>query len=581
MADKKKDKWDEFQDVPTDKWSTYEDVPAAPREKTGVGRSALRGFNQAISLGLWDEIESGLRAAPSLLDKDKKFSEEYRRIRDQERAANAQALQDRPLVYGTGSAAGALPFAGGIVGQAGPGGVGQGVREVINTGLRVARKPTLTQSTVPLTGQYGGSVAQGLKAAAPAGIVGGVQGIGDAPEMSDVPADAARGAALNALLAGTLTAGAPVLPRLARDSLGGPDKFKRFKENYNRLEPKINGKLGPTTTGLGLGTGAGAYYNFGPGLLAPESTAPEDIGSDPYSTLTEKAINTATWGIGFALGGYGLSKLARAGGALQATRRGEGGVPAVAPAPAPPKGPVGGGTPPKPRGPRPGAPVGSGLKMDAFKDAPINKPVTRVGGEAVEDFIPDFSQINRFLDSNRGNPTATAISQASKKDPAAGRQVAMQAQATPQGRAATNVDSPVRKNAPEGAMGMVARESETPYKGPGMNTVQQSEDEFFKQMQRNDPLKSWEEAMTHWDYKGDPSAIEAMNKVAQKSGYRNSDELRLYAYPEIGKREIAKLEQQLADDPNNWLLKEELSLSRRNLKNDEAKLDEYLKTVGR
>jgi hypothetical protein len=417
MADKKKDKWDDFEDVSSDKWSSYEDVPSAPTPKMGVGQSALRGFNQAVTLGFWDEIEAGLRAAPAALSKDKKFSEEYRKIRDAERAANAQALQDRPLVYGTGSAFGTVPGAGYVAKGA-------------------AAMPS--------------AISAGSNAAVNAGILGAVQGAGNAQEMTDVPAEATRGAALNALLAGTLGTGAPVATQLTKNAankaLGGPNAYSRFKENYSRLQPKITGRIGPITGGAGLGLGYGGYQNFGPGVLTPETTAPEDMGSDPGSVLMEKLANTATWGLTGALGGYGMGKMARAGGAFQATRRGEGGPP-VAP-PRPPQGPgpgPSGGMPPF-RTRQEGRIKGSGpnkpLNTDALKDA----PVTPAEFEMLQKYFGSQKPAAAAAPAATANPIAAQIKQASKQSPEEGRKLAMQAQATAKGRAATNTESPLARD---------------------------------------------------------------------------------------------------------------------------------------
>ena len=438
------DKWKGFEESgKKDKWADYEE-PAPAREKMGMGQSALRGFNQAITLGLWDEAEAGLRALPSVLDKDKKFSEEYRRIRDQERAANAQALEDRPLVYGTGSAFGTVPGAG-----------------------YVAK----TAAAMP------SAISAGTNAAVNAGIIGAVQGAGNAEEMSDVPREATRGAALNALLAGAFGTGAPVATQLTKNAankaLGGPNAVSRFKENYSRLQPKVTGKIGPATAGFGAGTGAGAYNYFGPGLVGPESTAPETLESDPGSVLMEKGLKSLLWGLGGALGATGLSKMARAGGAFQATRRGEGGAPATPPSPPQGPGPTpGGGMPPlrtreqgRIKGNRPNRP----LNLDSLNDNPVTPS--------------EFEMLQKYFGGQKpaaaANPVAEQIKQVSKQNPAAGRQVAMQAQATAKGRAATNMDSPVR-DMPEGVMGMQGQ----PYQAPGTASVQQSEDELFKAMSR-------------------------------------------------------------------------------------------------
>lgn len=118
-------KWDQYAEQPKapskNKWEQYAEVtpppkPAAPAPKVEPGwfepgsksEALVRGLSQGATLGFGDEIQALIRSVGS--------DRTYAQLRDEERAANADAASKNTGSYMAGNIVGSLPGAGAVTG---------------------------------------------------------------------------------------------------------------------------------------------------------------------------------------------------------------------------------------------------------------------------------------------------------------------------------------------------------------------------------------------------------------------------------------------------------------------------------
>lgn len=247
----------------------------------------------------------------------------------------------------------------------------------------------LMKATDKIAKGVGGIAATIGRSGLAGAIQGGAAGAGEAATPSEVLPNAVRGANFGAAAGAALPAVGGLLGKATSIPYIGP-KISDFLKNYENLQPTVTGKMGPATIGFGSGAVAG---NTAGVAGIPGGIKPEDWTSDPLSA----AGNTLKWGIGGAAGGKLLQTLGRAGGAAQATMRGN----PLGPITGMPNTPSGPNTPPMP-------PSG-------------NEPAPRL-------------KLPGDMDVNQPGVTDNAVVQ---------RQTAMAQQTTPEGRAATNDTAPL------------------------------------------------------------------------------------------------------------------------------------------
>lgn len=90
--------------------------PSKPfTEKPGISitpaESAIAGVSQGVTLGFEDEILGGIRGALATAKGEGKFTENYKKFRDEQREFNKKALEQNPKSYIGGNVAGSVGFA--------------------------------------------------------------------------------------------------------------------------------------------------------------------------------------------------------------------------------------------------------------------------------------------------------------------------------------------------------------------------------------------------------------------------------------------------------------------------------------
>lgn len=168
--------------------TTVEEVVVTAQRRTppdnsaaGNVKSFLRGGLQGASFGFADEIGAGIRAlGPETYDEALKH----------ERDIYARAKEDNPLAYGAGDVGGsaATMFIPGL-----------GPAKLVSL---LGRGATTAKELSTL-----GRIGEAARAGA---IGGGLRAAGDSEEISDMPLNAAGGAALGGVLGAPFGAGAPV-----------------------------------------------------------------------------------------------------------------------------------------------------------------------------------------------------------------------------------------------------------------------------------------------------------------------------------------------------------------------------------
>lgn len=168
-----------------------------------AGQAAQMGVGQGLTLGFADELKAAGIAGMEALQGRGEFRPTYEQMRDVYREEQAAAQQQHPVAYGVGEVAGVLPAA---------------------------------VATAPM-GLVGGSAA-----------IGGAMGAGEAKELSDIPAEAAKGAAMGALMGGVVKAAAPVVQKglegVSKSVLGGTEMAsKGLAAGEKALKDKTMGSL--------------------------------------------------------------------------------------------------------------------------------------------------------------------------------------------------------------------------------------------------------------------------------------------------------------------------------------------------
>ena len=217
---------------------------------------------------------------------------------------------------------------------------------VANAGRAAYAIPSIASRATPGVASAANALAPATRAAIAAGAAGTAQGALKGAGESTSVKNMPRDVAQQATFEGSLGS---VVPGV--DSLMG-----RFVQNYRGLRPAVTANIGPVTVG-GIGGGVAGATGYLPsinGLVGdPTMTRQETWSSDPYS----KIADTVGYGIAGAIAGKGVKELARTGGAIQKTMAGQGqsgGVYSVPRGPARPTGTAGGGSGgdlPPPKGP--------------------------------------------------------------------------------------------------------------------------------------------------------------------------------------------------------------------------------------
>lgn len=187
-------------------------------ERISMADSAFRGGQQGLSFGFSDEALGALQALPSLVDKDKTYSEEYGKARDEWRDYYKKGQEANPLSYGAGEYGTAIATA--LV----PGGAALQAGRAAKLGSTLGR----------------------------AALAGGAAGAGysEAEDMGGVGREALLGAGLGAATLGAGKALSPVAKK-------GAD-----------LTGRVAGKIGKKVMRTGLGVGEEAQERY---LQRPEA----------------------------------------------------------------------------------------------------------------------------------------------------------------------------------------------------------------------------------------------------------------------------------------------------------------------
>lgn len=199
-------------------------VGAVEPEKPQVSRveSLGRGAIQGASLGFSDELLGGLAAAGGTFFGDFNYGDNYRRVRDQNRAGNEAARAANPGTYLTGEIGGsvAVPF---------------------GAARAAASAPRMVQSAARATGivpeiagaaTFGQRVGQGARMGAG---YGGLYGLGNSEadltqgEIGKAAMDAGKGAAIGTVLGGATVPAVDAVAAVGRGLLA-PIR--------NRIDPK-------------------------------------------------------------------------------------------------------------------------------------------------------------------------------------------------------------------------------------------------------------------------------------------------------------------------------------------------------
>lgn len=190
-----------------DKWSKYE---VAQPEEPGWFQpgskleAAVRGFSQAATFGFGDEIQAFLRA----IGGEGNYLDRVKQLKQEERDANIAAQQTNPNSYLAGNLVGSLPQAANVV--------------------SVARSaPTLA--------------GQALRGGAAGATYGAVQGAGQADTMGQIPETALKSAALSGMINAAVPVAGAGLSKLGEKAAPIASKAaEKLPENTVRLS---NGDL--------------------------------------------------------------------------------------------------------------------------------------------------------------------------------------------------------------------------------------------------------------------------------------------------------------------------------------------------
>lgn len=378
------DEFSQYERKGPDDFNQYERkaTPVAPKYEPDFlmpgskSEAFVRGFSNAATFGFGDEIQAGIRSMMP-------GSPTYKELRDQERKANDAASTANPWSYMGGNVVAALPQAGAVA------------KNIAGAGVKLIPK-----------------MIAGAKTAAP---IGAAQGAGQAETISDIPAEAAKGAVINA----TLNAGVPVVGKLiSKVGPGAGATFNKLKnapaEVAKAPTPILPGAVKQALTLPGLGAlGNMGRVNIGDG---------REDWSDPYSAIT----NTALAGAQGAAAGWAAQK------GLDAVAK----IPGV---------------------------MGNVLTKDVSKWvngqarlSPGTLPAT--AGNARQLVNAPFAKISSYMQKSQGGSNPKVADIAAKADEAvngaantgdAARKSSMILNSNPEGRAVTNSTSPVRDSNPE------------------------------------------------------------------------------------------------------------------------------------
>lgn len=239
----------------------------------GTGRSLLRGFNDAITLGTSDEILAGLNAAVAPLvghgDDGATFGERYKKFLAGQRALNASAREQHPVVSGLGSAVGALA----------PMALTGGGSELL-TGARQVQSALSTAGPLTRAAGEASPITQSiLKNGAVGGVYGGLYGAGSSDgDMGDRLDAALDGAALGTAVGAAVPAALGGARAAYRAVTSADDSAARQIERAMSRDQ---------VTPEQFGAQAGDLQQRFPGVAMPV-----DAGGENVRGLLERVANT-------------------------------------------------------------------------------------------------------------------------------------------------------------------------------------------------------------------------------------------------------------------------------------------------
>lgn len=421
------DKWSQYEikSPSKDKWAEYEITPAKPTtpvasptpvselgwfEPGSKSEAALRGFSQAATLGFGDEIQAALRA-----DWDKNFLQNYSKLRDEERQANTAASEANPMSYFGGNIAGALP-----------------------QGLMAARSAAMLPANSALWQRAAAAGATG------AGF-GAAQGLG-ASEKTSLP-ETIQDVAATSAMSSLANAAGPILSKAATAPFAART-FNKLRGQATPIpsipKPVPDTIPTPSQSPTGIGGVAQQFANqFGIPTVSAlgnvalnryerASSGNQISNEDPWSNLIDESIQAsidATKGAAF---GYGLQrspKVIKAVGDLAANK--------IA-------GPISNTLPAV------GKAIDKGLERASSGRVPgISGIVDKDTPGGIPTIKKGFNQLTDYLKSARGSTNmkvlqAAQLANLSTNDEKEQRRNAVKLQSTPEGRAVTNSESPVR-----------------------------------------------------------------------------------------------------------------------------------------